>query len=219
MNSLRKIVVNLVVSGVFFLHSANVLAMTTLQIVDQHGKPLPQAVVEVDGQTKASTANLQEIAIMDQVDKQFSPRVLVIQQGQSVLFPNSDNTRHHVYSFSAVKPFEIKLYSGKRKDPILFDHHGVAVLGCNIHDSMVGYIYIAQSDVTAISDEQGMVHFPQQLTKKSQVSVWHSLAESGAESRLTVKLDELTFDGNQYVINLQVHEPQKRNTFGDKFGQ
>ena len=49
-------------------------------------------------------------------------------------FPNLDPIMHHVYSFSATKPFEIKLYSGDPPTGILFDKPGVATLGCNIHD-------------------------------------------------------------------------------------
>ena len=112
---------------------------------------LPNAVVEI-GQantafkpTNPSVKKL-PVAVMDQVNKQFLPELLIVQQGQLVNFPNSDNIRHNVYSFSSAKSFQLKLYSGQPKEPIIFDTQGVVVLGCNIHDSMVGYIYVAKSE-------------------------------------------------------------------------
>jgi len=70
------------------------------------------------------------------------PRISIIQAGTSVFFPNSDNIRHSIYSFSPAKVFTTKLYSGREAAPITFDHTGLVVLGCNIHDGMVAWIYI-----------------------------------------------------------------------------
>ncbi len=70
----------------------------------------------------------QSTLIMDQVDKLFKPDVLVIHQGEFVDFPNSDNIRHHVYSFSSVNPFKLKLYSGRPKAQLQFNTAGVALL-------------------------------------------------------------------------------------------
>jgi plastocyanin len=86
---------------------------------------------------------------VDQVDKQFVPFVKPIFVGSVVRFPNSDNIRHQVYSFSAPKKFELPLYAGKNAPPIVFDKPGVVVLGCNIHDWMIGYIYVAETPFSA----------------------------------------------------------------------
>jgi len=59
---------------------------------------------------------------MDQLNKRFDPELLIIHEGYYVNFPNSDNIRHYVYSFSKVMPFELKLYSGK-SNPL---HHVMA---------------------------------------------------------------------------------------------
>jgi hypothetical protein len=50
-----------------------------------------------------------------------------------------------VYSFSPAKRFELPLYAGVPAEPIVFDKPGVVVLGCNIHDWMVGYVYVSES--------------------------------------------------------------------------
>lgn len=71
-----------------------------------------------------------------QQGRQFVPQVSIVQAGTAVSFPNLDTVRHHVYSFSPVKTFELKLYAGTPSTPVVFERAGTAVLGCNIHDRM-----------------------------------------------------------------------------------
>ena len=139
-------------------------------VVDINGRPLANAVIEL--QTATAQVPVPGMLAMDQVSKQFLPEVLVISQGQSVFFPNSDNIRHHVYSFSAAKSFEIKLYAEHPGDPITFDTPGIVVLGCNIHDSMIGYIYVGDSALAEKTDQNGLATLtrPNQLTG---LRVWH----------------------------------------------
>jgi plastocyanin len=108
-------------------------------MVDNSGKPLPDAVVYL-ATKQPLTAAANVTATVDQVDREFVPRVSVVQTGTSIHFPNRDNIRHQVYSFSPPKVFQLKLYSGTPSAPILIDKSGVIVLGCNIHDHMVAWI-------------------------------------------------------------------------------
>ena len=84
-------------------------------------------------------------ASIDQVHRQFVPQLSVIQAGTAVSFPNSDNIRHSVYSFSHAKTFTLKLYAGTPASPVVFDQPGVVVLGCNIHDSMVAWVLVTDT--------------------------------------------------------------------------
>lgn len=68
--------------------------------------------------------------------------MLPVYVGTRVTFPNRDNIRHHVYSFSSAKKFELPLYIGTPAAPVVFDKPGVVALGCNIHDWMLAYIYV-----------------------------------------------------------------------------
>ncbi len=77
-------------------------------------------------------------AIMDQRNLAFVPDVLVVQTGTAVDFPNSDQVRHQVYSFSDAKTFQLALYAGRAHAPVVFNRAGLVTLGCNIHDSMLG---------------------------------------------------------------------------------
>jgi hypothetical protein len=93
---------------------------------------------------------------MDQRDQQFAPHVLAVQRGTAVSFPNSDQIRHHVYSFSEPKRFELRLYSGVPADPVVFDRAGTVVLGCNIHDDMIGFVRVVDTPWFATSGEDGV---------------------------------------------------------------
>ncbi|KPZ56908.1 MULTISPECIES: methylamine utilization protein [Pseudoalteromonas] len=181
-----------------------------LVIQDQHGQPLPNAVVELYKAAKHERTSL-PVAVMDQVDKAFFPDLLVVQKGQQVNFPNSDNIRHHVYSFSQAKPFQLKLYSGQPKEPVTFDQQGVVVLGCNIHDSMVGYIYVANSEHVYKTNNTGKLTLDI-ASLPTTLSVWHALQTAPLENKKMI-----TINNNELIIQIDTSTPAPRNTFGNKF--
>ena len=114
-------------------------------VLDGEGKPLSDAVIvafPADARTEQAKPGTE---VEDQIDKEFVPYVQVIRVGSTVRFPNNDNIRHHVYSFSAAKKFVLPLYSGTPATPVLFDKVGVVRLGCNIHDWMIGYLYVTDA--------------------------------------------------------------------------
>ena len=125
---------------------------------DKAGKEVADAVVVALPAYKtaksASSANVATV-IVDQVKKEFIPYVLPIQIGTAVNFPNKDNIRHHVYSFSPAKTFELPLYTGTPAAPVVFDKAGPVVLGCNIHDWMISYIYVSESPYFAKTGADG----------------------------------------------------------------
>ncbi|HEY6527529.1 MAG TPA: methylamine utilization protein [Cellvibrionaceae bacterium] len=191
-------------------------------VQDQTGQPLPNAVVELQlPPATSSSAVPTEIAVMDQVAKRFVPELLVIQVGQQVEFPNSDNVRHHVYSFSATKPFELKLYAGHPEKPVVFERSGVVVMGCNIHDTMVGYIYVAASPKVAVSDKDGQVELLLDKPASSvvAVNVWHAQQSAGPETRAQFTLNSAVHrsaDG-RWMLPLNTSAPAQRDTFEARF--
>lgn len=116
--------------------------------------PLQHAVVSLHA-VDATALPPPESAEMDQRDLQFAPRVLAVTQGTRVRFPNRDNLRHQVYSFSPAKTFELPLYSGTPAAPVQFDRAGVVELGCNIHDGMIGYVVVLDTPYHAVTDAGG----------------------------------------------------------------
>lgn len=112
-------------------------------------------------------------AVMDQKNRMFVPHILPVQTGTAVQFPNSDDIRHQVYSFSAAKTFQLPLYKGMPSNPIVFDKAGVATLGCNIHDRMTAYIVVVDTPYFATTGNDGHVSLTSVGAGKYTVHVWH----------------------------------------------
>lgn len=157
------------------------------ELLDGQGQPLANAVLSLRG-SDVPVAGAGE-GVMDQRAKQFAPSVLAVRTGSAVKFPNSDNIRHQVYSFSPAKRFELRLYQGTPSEPVVFDKPGVVVLGCNIHDWMLGYVYVTDDPWFAVSDEHGRVQLKGLPAGTYQTTLWHPqvanmLPLAGAEVKL-----------------------------------
>lgn len=142
-------------------------------VVDDKGKPIEDAVVSLVPAAGATPVGPATTAVMDQVDKEFVPHVLAVPVGAAVRFPNRDNIKHHVYSFSPPKKFELPLYSGSPASPVIFDKPGVIVLGCNIHDWMVAYVYVAETPYFAKSAADGRARIADVPAGAWEARVWH----------------------------------------------
>ena len=142
-------------------------------VTDVRGNPVADAVVVAtpsDGNLRLPARSPQDV--VDQVDKEFVPKVQAILVGTAVTFPNRDSVRHQVYSFSPAKRFELPLYTGVPQ-AITFDKPGVVILGCNIHDWMIGYVYVSESPYFAKTDAQGKAVLTDLPPRVYVVRVWH----------------------------------------------
>lgn len=149
----------------------------TAEITDQNGKPVANAVVSLvpdprAGMPGASTRLPNETHI-DQRLETFVPLVTIVPRNGRVVFANSDDTTHQVYSFSATKQFEITLARGASSPPIVFPNVGVAALGCNIHDNMIAYVFVADSPWTALTGTDGRAVIEDVPPGNYQAQVWH----------------------------------------------
>ena len=172
------------------LGSAAWAASVQVDVQDAAGQPLGGAVVFLESAEARRLVKPLAEQEMSQENKQFVPEVRVLTVGTELRFPNRDTVRHHVYSFSPAKKFELKLYTGTPATPVRFDQPGVVVLGCNIHDQMVGWIlvldtpYFAQTPATAGKASMGEVP-----PGRYRLRAWHPRLSAGApaqEQDLTV---------------------------------
>ena len=143
----------------------------SVDVLDTVGTPIENAVVYAEPESKVST--IKATAIIDQRGKQFNPLVSVVQTGTDISFPNLDRVRHHVYSFSPAKTFELKLYSGVPTAPVKFDKAGTVVLGCNIHDFMVAFIQVVDTPYFAKTDKTGKVVLHDLPNGNYTLKAWH----------------------------------------------
>ncbi len=140
------------------------------------GSAVEGAVIMVEPVKSTEQALAVKNAIMDQRKLQFVPDVLIVQTGTSVDFPNSDQVRHQVYSFSGAKKFTLALYAGHKAAPVVFDHAGLVTLGCNIHDNMLGYIWVTDSPWYGQTAVDGRFQLPNLPAGDYTLRIWHALS-------------------------------------------
>ena len=160
-----------------FLASAAHGSRLAVTVVDAAGHPVRDAVVVAELPGKRAPAIGRDYA-MTQQDMAFHPFVLVVPVGASVTFPNADNTRHQVYSFSAPKRFELRLFARDQSRSVRFDVPGVVALGCNIHDMMSAFIFVSDNAWTAKTDEHGIAVLPDLPGDAGQLVIWHPYLRS-----------------------------------------
>lgn len=148
-------------------------APLTVSVSDAAGRPLAQAVVYVllRGVTQSAAPGV--TAQIGQRERQFLPHVSVVQTGTAVAFPNFDTVRHHVYSFSPIRRFELKLYAGTPSEPVVFDKAGTAVLGCNIHDRMSAFVHVVDTPLFAQTGVDGKVTLDVPIGEH-RLRAWHA---------------------------------------------
>ena len=127
-----------------------------VQVKTAAGAPVADAVVTVYPASGApAPIHFDWPMTMSQQNIAFHPFVLIAPVGATVAFPNFDNVRHHVYSFSSTHQFELKLYGRDQTRTVKFDKAGVVALGCNIHDKMAAFIKVVDTPYAAKTDAGG----------------------------------------------------------------
>ena len=151
-----------------------VAAPLSVRVVDSAGKPVRDAVVTLYPAGNAARApHASGRYVVSQQNLQFHPFLTIVPVGADVSFPNLDPTKHHVYSFSPAKRFELKLFAKDQSRTVHFDKAGVVALGCNIHDSMSAFIVVTDSAWTARTNAQGIVIFGDAPNAPARLTVWH----------------------------------------------
>jgi len=149
-------------------------ANVNVAVTDAAGKPLAGAVVYLQPAAGKGTAKPLAGIEISQAKRQFAPRVTIVTVGTPVTFPNLDTVRHHVFSFSPIKTFELKLYAGVPNVPVVFDKPGVAVLGCNIHDTMAAWVVVADTPWFGRSTADGRARIEAVPPGSYRLRVWHA---------------------------------------------
>ena len=162
-----------------------------VQVVDQQGMPLRDAVIEIvapPGDTRRPAFRWRNA--MAQKNQTFVPGTLIVPSGAVVAFPNLDKVRHSIYSFSKPGPFKIDLYGQDQTRTQQFRIAGTIALGCNIHDNMRGYIRVTDTPFVALTDGNGLAQIEGLGSGAYSVVVWHpAIRAPGGEWRGKLVLD------------------------------
>ncbi|MGK0297716.1 MAG: plastocyanin [Gammaproteobacteria bacterium] len=186
----------------------------TVTIKDAKGSPVPNAVIYAVPLSPASMDGAKTFEI-EQRNKEFNPFVSVVPIGATINFPNHDGIGHHVYSFSPIKTFELPLSEKLLSNPIVFEEPGVITVGCNIHDWMVGYIYVVDTPYYATSDINGSVYLNNIPANDYSLHVWHPGINSIDDKITRISLNQNTKATHEFTIDLgpeylwkPVHPPE-----------
>lgn len=178
----------------FFGMALEVAQAATLQVtvLDRDGKPAPDAVVIVTPSVRGNPKSRPPLhAVVNQEKMQFIPAVTVVGVGATVRFINNDAWNHHVRmslpgsalgAASAASEGNALLLSGKTEGKpasgaeLVMDRvgaTGASLLGCFIHGSMRGHIYVADSPWTVKTGDTGTVAFDDLPEGPATLKVWH----------------------------------------------
>ena len=163
-------------------------ATLVITVLTSDGRTLAGAVVTAHPLDAAARKPQPVRAVMDQINRAFTPDLLVIPVGSTVTFPNTDSVSHQIYSFSAAKRFQLPLYRGTPYPPVHFDQAGVVTLGCNIHDEMVGYLVVTDAPYYGRTDAKG-TWSSDVAHGRYTIAIWHPRMRDEAadlERELTV---------------------------------
>ncbi|MGP9768076.1 Cupredoxin [Halomonas sp. AOP13-D3-9] len=187
----------LTVATIPLLGSTADAAQITVRSAD--GQPLEDAVVEVYYDSSAGNPPQEENIY--QRDAAFHPKVLTVPTDSYVAFPNQDTTRHHVYSFSSAKTFDLNLYLQETPPPVQFDQPGIVVLGCNIHDHMQAFIVVSDAPYAATTNAEGSLALPTLPSGEHRVRVWHPQLDDSQQ----VWWEGIITDADQLEVSLELN--------------
>jgi plastocyanin len=155
----------------FALPGAAHASDVTVVVKDDRGRPVKDAVVILNGPARNPPAPGH--FVITQKDMTFLPFVLVVPVGSTVDFGNLDPFRHHVYSFSPAKKFELKLFGQGQTRPVKFDKVGVVAIGCNIHDTMQAFVQVVDTPFAVKTGANGRVLLKGMPDGAQSIRVWH----------------------------------------------
>lgn len=150
-----------------------------VQVVDDRGNPIPEAVVTFSPDTPIGSEDTTNSKLsINQKNLEFTPFITLAPMGSEIRFKNEDTVLHHVFSFSKTKKFDLKLFGKDEPQSIDIDKTGIISIGCNIHDGMVAYIFVPLAPFAAQTDESGTISLKGIPEGQGVLSVWHPLMKA-----------------------------------------
>ena len=140
------------------------------------------SVVYIDAIAGKTFPAPKEHTVMDQKGLLFVPHIMVVQQGATVEFLNSDNVQHNVFWTSVggdkKAGHNLGTWPKGEKRPFTFDKPGVVPLFCNVHPEMEAYIIVSPTPYFAETDDSGSYKIKDVPDGSYTVIVWHEGAKN-----------------------------------------
>jgi plastocyanin len=118
---------------------------------------------------------------MDQKGLKFVPHVVAIQKGQTVLFQNSDNVRHNIFTPDGDK-YNLGTWGQGESKTHTFTTTGIFHQLCNVHPEMGGVIVVLDNPFFAVTGDDGKFTIPNVPPGKYTLKTWgEKLGDSSRE--------------------------------------
>jgi len=174
-----------------------------ITVTDQEGKPAADVVVLVDPANKVAAKAAAAPVVIGQQNLRFAPFLTVVPVGSTLRFVNRDGYDHHVRStpsgplgsMPSVKNFELRLDAAEAATPgtsdaytpapaarkkagtswaeVKVDQAGPIGLGCHLHSSMRGQVYVSATPWFAKTDANGVATLEGVPDGAIELSLWH----------------------------------------------
>lgn len=201
--------------------SAAGAAELTVTVLDRSGKPLPEAVVQVDSTLPGARPSLPTELTIAQEKMRFMPAVTIAPLGAKVSFSNLDSWDHHVIAgpmgpggvyLDESKNTQMRLagrLAGKAPstDSRTFTQPGPLLLGCHLHGSMRGHLFVADSPWARLSGDDGRARIADLPEGPARVRIWH--ADQLVET--PVQATTVAAGGSQLTIATQIAARAKKS--------
>ena len=127
---------------------------------------------------------------MEQRNREFAPKILMVPVGSTVSFPNFDGVYHNVFARSEAKAFDLGIYKGGQSRDVTFDKEGIIRLGCNLHANMAGYIVVVSAPHYAITDAKGGFFFKSLEPGKYRLRAWSEKTQQPVVKDIVIAADK-----------------------------
>ena len=199
----------------------------TVTVLDRSGKPLPDAVVLVDSAVQGPRPPPVLEATIAQEKLRFQPAVSVVGLGARVNFSNLDSWDHHVIlglmgaGGVYIDPGQNTQFrlSGRvagrppASESKVLSQPGAYLLGCHIHGSMRGHVYVADTPWARLGGEDGKAVLQGLPEGPARVRVWHpdQLVEGAATAV------QVTASGSAVSISTQITPARRKRPTADSY--
>ena len=192
---------------------------------------IPQhKVAALEGKVSVSSGDLSEVYVfienvrgapvrnrtieIKQENKQFSPRLAVVQTGTQVVFPNLDTVFHNVFSTSAKNAFDLGSYrAGDKPRSVVMTSPGLVEVFCNVHQKMNVNIMVVPNNLYTKVRADGSFRIENVPVGARKVVAW------SPNTKLVAQKVEVTPSGGQTTFSLEYEEAQSHtNKLGLPYG-
>ena len=136
-----------------------------------------RVVIYLEGASPASSSPATPATFtIEQLNRRFTPDLVVLPVGSTVSFPNMDPIFHNIFSLSKAKSFDLGSYDKGKTREVVFPKPGVVDIYCHLHPNMAATIVVTPNRWYTRSDKSGQYRIEDVPPGKYTVVAWHKSA-------------------------------------------